>query len=251
MSTAEHAGKVYWVSGASGALGGAVARHLAEHGAQVVASARSVNSEQFAGTPNVHVLPLDVTDAHAVDEAARTIVSRHGRLDGVVASTNVAAFGDFLDLADDDWSRVIEAKLLGTVRLVRAALPTLIEQRSGSIVVISGRGGIAPPPQHFPGASINAALDLLVQGLGRRYGQFGVRTNAVAPGPIRSPRYDELEKADLGEKKGADSYAQVALGHPGEPRDVADAVAYLLSDAARFVNGSRLAVDGGGPGYAS
>ena len=242
-----HAGKVFWVTGASGALGGAVARQLAREGARVVVSGRSVQAAAFAEHAGIDVQPLDVTDDAAVRAAAAQLVARHGRLDGVVTSTNVAAFGDFLDLDDAQWLRVVEAKLLGTVRVVRAALPALVRQGKGSVVVITGRGGIDPPPQHFPGASVNAALDLLVQGLGRRYGPQGVRSNAIAPGPIVSPRYSAMEQA----APSADKRTDVALGAPGQPADVAHAASYLLSDAAAFVNGSVLAVDGGGPAYRS
>ncbi|MFE1601044.1 SDR family NAD(P)-dependent oxidoreductase [Methylobacterium sp. ID0610] len=125
------------------------------------------------------------------------------------------------------------------MRPVRAALPTLLKQGAGAIVLISGRGGIDPPPHHFPGSSVNAALDLLVQGLGRRYGPDGIRVNAVAPGPIASPRL-----AEMGQGRPA---TRAATPGPGLPEDVANAVAFLLSDAARLVNGTRLLVDGGGP----
>lgn len=241
----DFAGKVYWVTGATGALGRATALALAELGATVVASSRSVTAAQFADWPKVFALPLDVGDSHAVDQAAAAIVAEHGRIDGLVTSTNVGAFGEFLELADEDWQRVIDAKLLGSVRPVRAALPHLIAAGKGAVVVISGRGGIDPSPQHFIGSSVNAALDLLVQGLGRRYGPHGVRVNAVAPGPIESPRLAELQGASL-EK----SEPLTPLAGPGKPTDVANAVVYLLSDAAAFVNASRLYVDGGGKRYA-
>jgi len=238
--------KVFWVTGASGALGGAVVDHLAHAGATVVASSRSISSAVPSFPDSVLRVPVDVTNNDSVLAAFGQIKERFGRVDGLVLSTNVAAFGDFIDLDDDAWSRVIEAKLLGSVRPVRAALPLLLQQGSGSIVIISGRGGIAPPPNHFPGSSVNAALDLLVQGLGRKYGPSGVRVNAVAPGPIKSPRFDEIARDQAnGEPTGL-----TALRGPGLPSDVADAVAFLLSDASRFVNGTRLYVDGGGPPYA-
>nr|WP_283258430.1 SDR family oxidoreductase [Pseudomonas sp. GX19020] len=86
-------------------------------------------------------------------------------------------------------------------------------------LLISGRGGIEPPPNHFPGASVNAALDLLVQGLGRRYGPQGVRSNAVDPGPIESPRLNSLSSVteELTRSR------RTALPGPGRPRDVAGA----------------------------
>jgi len=238
--------RVYWVTGAFGALGAATVKRLADAGAHVIASSRNVDTERFADAPRVVPLSVDVADDHSVRSAFAHIEERFSRLDGLVTSTNVAAFGDFLDLTDDDWQRVIDAKLLGSVRPIRAALPRFIEQGRGAIVAISGRGGIAPPPNHFPGSSVNAALDLLVQGLGRKYGPQGVRVNAVAPGPIRSPRFDAMATAQAGDEP----TRLTALDGPGTPEDVAAAVAYLLSDDARFVTGTRLYVDGGGPPYA-
>ncbi|SAK98828.1 short chain dehydrogenase [Caballeronia arationis] len=239
-------GRVFWITGAFGALGAATARRLALAGANVIASSRNVDTQLFAELPRVVPLSVDVADDRSVRSAFAQIEERFGRLDGLVTSTNVAAFGDFLDLTDDDWQRVIDAKLLGSVRPIRAALPRFIAQGHGAIVAISGRGGIAPPPNHFPGSSVNAALDLLVQGLGRRYGPLGVRVNAVAPGPIRSPRFDSMATTQAA----TEPTRLTALDGPGTPEDVAAAVAYLLSDDARFVTGTRLYVDGGGPPYA-
>ncbi|PWR17805.1 SDR family NAD(P)-dependent oxidoreductase [Zavarzinia compransoris] len=243
--TQDLTGKVIWITGASGALGKATALVLAARGAVVIASGRSVAETAF-GTAAIDRLPLDVRDDGAVRAALATLLARHGRIDGLVTSTNVGAFGDFLDLTDEDWQRVLEAKLLGTVRPVRAVAPHLAAQGAGSIVIIGGRGGIDPPPQHFPGASVNAALDLLVIGLGRRFGPQGVRSNVIAPGPIQSPRFAGMEAT----KAGTARYnTESSIPGPGLPGDVAEAAAFLLSDAARFVNGTSLLVDGGGPPY--
>ena len=238
--------RVFWVTGAFGALGAAVVRRLASGGAHVVACSRNIDAPLFVDLPRVVPLSVDVSDDRRVRDAFARIDERFGRLDGLVLSTNVGAFGDFLDLNDDDWQRVIDAKLLGSVRPIRAALPRFIAQGKGAIVAISGRGGIAPPPNHFPGSSVNAALDLLVQGLGRKYGPHGVRVNAVAPGPIESPRFASMATGQAD----AEFARLTALDGPGTPDDVAAAVTYLLSDDARFVTGPRLYVDGGGPPYA-
>lgn len=113
---------------------------------------------------------------------------------------------------------------------------------AGAHVVASSRN----IDNHFPGSSVNAALDLLVQGLGRKYGPHAVRVNAVAPGPIESPRFASMTTAQAH----AEPTRLTALDGPGTPDDVAAAVTYLLSDDARFVTGTRLYVDGGGPPYA-
>jgi len=243
--TQDLSSKVIWITGASGALGKAVALLVAGRGATVIASGRSIADTDF-GDAAIDRLPLDIRDDGAVRAALTRIIARHGRIDGLVTSTNVGAFGDFLDLTDEDWQRVLDAKLLGTIRPIRAVAPHLAAQGSGSIVIIGGRGGIDPPPQHFPGASVNAALDLLVIGLGRRFGPEGVRSNVIAPGPIQSPRFAGMAATKAGTARyNTDS----SIPGPGLPGDVAEAAAFLLSDAARFVNGTSLLVDGGGPPY--
>lgn len=245
MMANDFTGKVVWVLGATGALGKAGALLLAERGATVVASGRSVADADFNGA-DLHRLPVDVRDDAAVRAATDRIIDRYGRIDGLVSSTNVGAFGDFLDLTDEDWGRVVDAKLLGAVRPIRAVAPHMAARGAGSIVVVGGRGGIDPPPQHFPGASVNAALDLLVVGLGRRFGPQGVRTNVVAPGPIQSARFAGMEAT----KAGTARYNTASsIPGPGLPGDPAEAIAFLLSDAARFINGVSLLVDGGGPPY--
>lgn len=229
---------VIWITGASGALGQALCNHLQALGAQVVVSGRTADSLPVEA-PGIHRLPLDVRDTAAVNAAAEAIVRTHGRIDGLVTFTTIPRFGEFTSLSDEDWDDVLDTKLLGSIRPARAVLPTMQAQGAGGIVFISGRGGSVPPPKHLPGACANAALNLLAQGLATEYGDHGIRVNAVAPGPIESPRLELM--------KGRVASGTSALGGPGHPDDVAQAVAFLLSAQARHITGICLPVDGGRP----
>ncbi|MQB45899.1 SDR family NAD(P)-dependent oxidoreductase [Rhizobium sp. ICMP 5592] len=238
MMASEFVGKVIWVTGGSGTIGAAVVRQLALKGATVVASSRQ--RDVIFETHNVVWMQADVTNDVDVRTTATAIVEHFGRIDGIVTASTVPIFGDFLALTDDDWSSVVNAKLFGSVRPVRAALPYMIARGSGSIVLISGRGGLRASPQHLPGSSVNAALILLAQGLATRFGPDGIRVNAISPGPIVSERLEVMQKAGM-------PPASTALGPAGTADDVADAILFLLSDDARHITGTNLVVDGGGP----
>lgn len=236
-----------WVVGATGAIGSSVTQTLAGLGATVWASGRDAGRMaalvESAGSrgERVHALPLDGRDDASIRAAAARIVAADARIDILVNSTAVGAAKDFLSLTDEDWTAVLDAKLLTYVRTMRAALPRMIEQGGGCIVNISGRGGRQPSPAHLAGGSANAAVTLLTKGIAESYRAAHVRANTVLPGPIRSARVDAIQQ-------GNQALAGPAFGwdRVGEPQDVADAVAWLVGDGARHVNGTTIAVDGGG-----
>ncbi|MFO1081102.1 MAG: SDR family oxidoreductase [Reyranellaceae bacterium] len=235
-------GKVAWIVGASGGLGGAIGEAFLAAGATAVLSGRNVEAlRRVAGASRrATVLPLDLGDAGQVDAVAQTLVARHGRIDILVNSTSVSTFGDFLTLRDEDWRQIYEAKLFAYARTMRAALPHMIARRSGAIVNISGSGGKYPAhPSHIAGCSGNAAVNLATKAVADLYFDQGIRANCVAPGPIQSKRLAGLAVADA-----AVGAAKVARP-PGLPGDVADAVLFLASDQARHINGTVLTVDGG------
>lgn len=236
MKTDEFEGRIYWVTGASGALGSAIAQALAKRGARVIVSGRDESTLPENGK-HIERMPVDVTHRDGVDSVVEKIKGKYGTIDGLVTCTTVPGFGDFLALEDKVWDEVINVKLLGTIRTVRAVLPEMILKQGGSIVMIGGRGGTIPPPRHLPGACVNAALNLLSQGLATEYGKDRIRINVVAPGPIVSPRLEVMQKGVAN--------ATSALGGAGSPEDVASAVIYLLSASARHITGIVFPVDGG------
>lgn len=239
------ADKIAWVVGASGALGTAIAQALAREGASVILSGRNEQALADLATAigtAAETLPFDISSDPSVRASVARIIERHGRIDILVNSTSLSIFGDFLTLTDEDWLNVFNAKHLGYIRTQRAVLPHMIEQKFGRIINVSGRGGQHPNRIHLPGGSANAAVDLVTKGLSKIYAEHNIRINAIAPGPIRSPRLDAMQTAGR-------TRTGPVLGD-GYPDDVADAALFLLSEQARFTTGAVLQVDGGGPGLA-
>lgn len=231
------AGRIAWVIGATGAIGEAIARDLASAGATVIPSGR--NAEKLATLPG-EAIQLDLSDRGSVDAAARQILGKHGRIDILVNSAALPTFGDFLTLSDEDWISVLQAKGVGYMRSIRAVLPSMLDRGKGVIVNISGRGGHQPgSASHLPGSSANAMVNLLTRGIANLYGPKGVRINAVAPGPVKTARYDAIAAANL--KLGHKPDSSVV----GTTAQIADIVRFLVSDQSSHLNGLILQADGG------
>jgi NAD(P)-dependent dehydrogenase (short-subunit alcohol dehydrogenase family) len=238
------------VIGASGAIGQVIARVLAAHGAELVVSARSEDKLNALAADisdaggRVLVRKLDLCNRDDVEAAAKGIVGRSGRIDALVNSTSLSIFGDFLELSDEQWHQVLDAKLVGYVRSMRAVLPYMMKQGSGAIVNISGRGGRQPTAAHLPGGSANAAVNLVSKGIADAFYKYGIRVNTVAPGPIQSERFEKIRASN--ERLSGGAAPRASLDRIGRPEDVAQAVLWLLSEPARHVTGIVMPVDGGG-----
>ncbi len=251
-------GKTAWVTGAAGALGAAICRRFADEGANIALSGRNVESlQQIAddlnGAVKSQVFVMDVINRQQVDATAKEIFERFGAIDILVNSTTCPIFADFFELSDEDWMAVLDAKALGYMRTSRASLPFMLENGGGNIVNVSGRGGHQPnSPSHLAGSCANAAVNTLTKGLANIYGPQGVRINAIAPGPVRSPRYDKIAAANekisgvAGDAARSGAKAANPLGEMAEVGDIADAALYLASDMSRFVTGTIMQIDGGG-----
>lgn len=242
-------GKIAWIAGGTGWLGQATARALAAEGARVVISSRredacrALAAEITAGGGEAIALALDTTEPDAAKAVAARIVEAYGRIDILVNSMSVAAYGPFLDLDRATFQAALDAKYFGTIACLQAVLPVMLDHGAGAVVCISGTGGKMPIGVHMAGGSINAALNLIVRGLATDHARSGVRINAIAPGPIASPRQDAMQDAGASADSAA---AAIPMGRFGEPGEVADAVLFLASDRARYITGTVLYVDGGG-----
>lgn len=233
-----------WVVGASSVLGAAIATTLSRHGMRVWLTGRSAERlESLRDRLRAEGAIAEaacVTHDGSYQEIIATMISQGTGPDLLVNSTAAARFEVFDRLSDQDWSDIFEAKLMTYVRSMRAALPYMETQGSGCIVNISGKGGRQPSSSHLAGGAMNAAVNLLTKGISDAWRAKGVCANVVSPGPISSPRLDDLNTA-----AGAAAAAVSGAAQPGQPDDVANAVAFLASPRSAHINGIVLAVDGG------
>ena len=237
-------GRVIWVTGSSRGIGRGVAEHLAREGAQVVVHARSAEAldEVVAATGALPVV-ADVRDEEALRAVVETIRERFGRLDGVVAGVGGAAPGALAEVELERFRRQLELNLTSAFATVRAAYPAAARgprrRRCSSRRPARGarRRSSARTARRRPRSSISPAS------LAAEWGPE-VRVNCVSPGLVRTE--GSLQAVFRGDEElVARAGRTTAAGRVGEPQDVAFACQYLLSDAAAFVSGAVLVVDGG------
>jgi 3-oxoacyl-[acyl-carrier protein] reductase len=249
-------GKVAIVTGASRGIGRAIASRLADEGMTVAAAARdearlrdlSTEVEGRGGRMMVFAADLSAPAAPAAFVAAA--MERFGRIDLVVNNAGATKRGDFLALTEQDWTDGFGLKFFAAVRLCRAAWPHLVVSR-GSVVNIVGVGGRTGNAEFTIGGSVNAAVLNLTKCLADRGVKDGVRVNAINPGSIKTERLTVRVRTLAGEKGiSEDEAAKVMTTHMGvsrfgEPDEIADAVAFLASDRAAYIQGAILDIDGG------
>jgi len=243
--------RVLLVTGAASGIGRATALAAAAAGYAVAVGTfkgdpydvEPVVEEIIAAGRRAIAVQADVRSTDEMAAAVQTVVDEFGRLDAVVANAGVLKLAPLDVLRDEDWHRILDIDLTGVMRTVRAAVPAL--SADGSVVVVSSIAGAAVGwAGHTPYTSAKAGLIGFVRSASLELGARGVRINAVLPGVIESPQ--SLDPVNSGGPAGLERSAPtIPLGRVGQPSDVADAVLFLLSDAARYVTGQALTVDGG------
>lgn len=235
------------ITGAGGALGAALSHRFAgETGTDVVLSDVSRQSLEatLAGLPEergeVATRLADVSEADEVEAVVRLAVERFGGLDVLISNAGVLSpNGRIHNLATADWERAFRVNVLGAVNGIRAAVPVMREQRSGSIVLTASVAGLTAWSHAAPYCATKAAVIQLAKVAAVEYARDGIRVNCVCPGTFLSAIHEGLPQ---------EAIDAIAAKHPlglGAATDLVGAYSYLAGDAARWTTGSALVIDGG------
>lgn len=239
-------GKTAIVTGGSSGIGLACVRRLAEMGARVVnvdLQDMSPEVREELGN-NVRYVSADLGNATRAAEVVGECQVQFGGLDVLICNAAYVAHrgGGVGETALAEWTKQLDVTLTGTFSIIQAALVPMQQQRHGAIVTIASIGGLVPFAAAAAYSIAKAGVLQMTRSVAIDYGSYGIRCNAVAPGPIDTPTFS-LIKNDPYEL--ADREARTALGRIGRPEEVASAVVFLASDDASFITGATLTVDGG------
>ena len=243
--TLDLSGKVAIVTGASRGIGRAVAVALAGAGAAVVCGARGANAQPTAeaivaqGAQAISA-SLDVTDAASAAAAVELATTRFGRLDVLVCNAGITDDQLLLRMKRDDWDSVISTNLTGTFLCTQAAIRPMVRQRGGRVICISSVVGQMGNAGQANYAASKAGIIGFAKSVARELASRNITVNVVAPGLI-----DTDMTRNITEQAKTDWASQIPLGRLGKPEEVAAAVCFLASDAAAYITGQVLAVNGG------
>jgi 3-oxoacyl-[acyl-carrier protein] reductase len=230
------------VTGASGGIGGAIARRLHEHGASVVLSGRRTEPlERLAGElgERASVEAADLSDPATPERLVKAVEERGG-LDILINNAGLTRDTLALRMRDEDWQTVLDVNLSAGFRLIRASLRGMMKRRFGRIVSITSIVGVTGNPGQANYAAVKAGLTGMSKALAAEVASRGITVNCVAPGFIETAMTDVLDEAQR-----VRLVERIPLGRIGAPDDVAHAVVYLASPAAAYVTGQTLHVNGG------
>ena len=235
------------VTGASRGIGRDVALGLSALGAGVVLQARGeaalsdLAEEIRAAGGRAEIVTGDVSDLAVAAEAVARATASFGPVDRLVNNAGINTRTSTLEMPLEDWQRVIDVNLTGTLHFCRAVLPNMIEAGAGAIVNVSSTMSKTPHPNAAPayGAS-KAAVNYLTMHLAQEMAAHGIRVNAVCPGPVETEMTQQWDAAYRKAVAG-----KIPLGRLGTPHEVAALIQFLLSDAAGFVTGQAIGINGG------
>jgi 3-oxoacyl-[acyl-carrier protein] reductase len=236
-------GKTALVTGATGAIGGAIARGLHAQGATVAISGtrREVLDALAADLKErVHIFPCDLADKDAVEALVPSAEEKMQKLDILIANAGVNADNLFVSLTDEAWDKVIAVNLTATFRLTRAAVKSMMRKRWGRVIGITSIVGHTGNAGQGNYSASKAGLAGMMKSVAAEYAKRNVTANCIAPGIIASAMIDRLN-----DKQREAIMARVPAGRLGAPADIAAAAVYLASEEAAYVTGQTIHVNGG------
>lgn len=244
--------RLAFVTGAAGAIGRSIAVGLAESGARVVANDRvdpqSTCAEIQQSGGEAFPCQLDITDPAAVDSAIARVEKDWGPIAILVNNAGINTGRDRVPLhefPDEEWHRVVRVDLDGVFYCSRAVSRRMVDRGSGSIINITSVFGLVPARLQCAYTAAKAGVTNLTRSQALELGPHGIRVNAIAPGSILTSGTRSMFYSAENKERAASLLSHIPLGRPGECSDIAMAVLYLASDAARYVTGHTLVVDGG------
>ena len=240
--------KVAVVTGAARGIGLAIVQKFLATGYRVAlldydAATLAQTAEALRDQTTLATLTVecDVSNSQQVQTAIDLIAAHFGRIDSLVNNAGVAVFKPALETTFDDWSHVMATNLNGPFLCTQACVPVMLRSGGGSVVNIASISGLRASTLRIAYGTSKAALMHLTKQQAVEYGNVGIRVNAVAPGPVETAMAAQVHSADI-----RTSYRDaIPLARYGTVDEIANAVVFLCSDAASFINGQILAVDGG------
>lgn len=236
-------GKTALITGATGGIGGAVARALHAQGAKVALSGtRREVLETLAGElkERAHVLPCNLANTEEVEALVPAAESALGQLDILVCNAGVTRDNLFVQMRDEEWEQVIAINLSATFRLARAAAKLMMRKRFGRLIGITSVVGVTGNPGQANYAASKAGMIGMFKSIAQEYAKRNVTANCIAPGFIATAMTDALN-----EKQRAAILERVPANRLGTADDIAAAAVYLASNEAAYVTGQTLHVNGG------
>lgn len=247
--------KVALVTGGSRGIGRAIVEMLASRGFRIMFTyasrardAGAVEAVVKAAGGEAKSQRADVADAKSAKNVVQATLAAFGRIDALVnnAGTHLPDVS-IADTSPEEWDRVLRVNLYGTFHMVQAVLPHMQARKSGNIVNLSSNITSRFAARNCAYTVSKVGVEALTRILSKEEGRNGIRVNAVAPGPIRTDMLEET-MVKIGPERADAFIRSVPLGRKGEPSEIAEAVAFLVSDAASYMTGQIVFVNGGGPG---
>ena len=239
---------VAFVTGGASGIGAATARRLAKEGMQVVVADRNAEgAREIAEEIDGIAITVDITNADEVRAAVRGAEEAVGPIDVLVNNAGADRFAFFVDTDESQWDTVLAVNLRGTIACTHAVLPGMLSRRRGAIVNVASEAGRSGAIAGSVYSAAKAGVIGFTKAIAREGARFGVRCNAVAPGPIETPLLNGsvAEAGHRGEKLKQMMIDATAMGRSGTADEVAAAIAFLASDDAGYITGDTLAVSGG------